>query len=238
MLVVVEAKAFQILEKLEDDIPCRPGVVDGNLQFLSRSAQCGVADSILIQLVIGDPLGQLPQHLAPQVFRNLPELIDLSKRLGDGEEFLLQQQEDLSLDRIDGHKVVDLRRVLLAVTMDTPDALFDVHRIPRQVVVEQDTRELQVDPLASRRRADQHARAVAPLEPTFRRNLGAVIPALQYLHARAGEALANGGSQRGHAAEIGRKDDDLLVGMHGPEFAEAPQKFLCLSLVAQRQLFQ
>ena len=83
LLVIVETKAIQVLKKLENNIPCGPGIVYGNLQLMPRSAQRGIADGILIQLLIRDPLRQLSQHLAPQVFRDLSELIHLPERLGD-----------------------------------------------------------------------------------------------------------------------------------------------------------
>jgi hypothetical protein len=55
--------------------------------------------------------------------------------------------------------------------MNTPDAQLNVHRIPRQVVVEQDACELKVDPLAPSRRADEDARPVGAAESALCREL-------------------------------------------------------------------
>ena len=118
----------------------------------------------------------------PLVMSQRP-FIDFAQGLADFQQFLFQHQEDAALDRVGRHEIVDLRRVLLAVTMDAPDPLLKVHRVPGQVVVEQHAGELEVDPLAAGSRANQDAGTVRPLEPFFCRQLGAVVAAFEDVRA-------------------------------------------------------
>ena len=83
-----------------------------------------------------------------------PLFVHLAERLGDLLELVVEQQEDLAFDRVGQDEVVDLGGVALAVAVDAPDALLDVHRVPRQVEVEQNASVLEVDAFPARRRAD------------------------------------------------------------------------------------
>lgn len=59
------------------------------------------------------------------------------------------------VSRIRRHKVINLCCVNLSVAVNSPDTLLKVHRVPRQIVIEKNTRKLQVDALASRGGANQ-----------------------------------------------------------------------------------
>src|SRR5262252_867398 len=91
LLVLVEAKTFQILKKLPHDLPRRAGVINCDLKFLPRSHQPGIPNRILIESVIGQPLGKLTEDLPAQVFRNLTEFIHFAERLGDFQELLFEK---------------------------------------------------------------------------------------------------------------------------------------------------
>jgi hypothetical protein len=57
--------------------------------------------------------------------------IDFAQCLGELFQIVIGKQEDFAPDRIGRHEVVDLSRVLLAVTTDVTDPLLQVHRVPR-----------------------------------------------------------------------------------------------------------
>ena len=53
--------------------------------------------------------------------------------------------------------------MLLAVAVDAPHALLQPHRVPRDVVVDHEPAELEVDAFARRLRRHEHLRALAKL---------------------------------------------------------------------------
>lgn len=105
----------------------------------------------------------------------------------------------------------------LAVTMDAPDALLHIHRIPRQVEIEQNACELQIDTFAPGRCTDQHARTILQPKTPLRRCLRTVVAAAQHGNSLTGEGLFNLAGNHVHRAEIGGKDHDLLAGILPPQ---------------------
>ncbi len=71
LLVVVQPEAVEVLEQLENDLPGRPGVLQGDFQFLPGPPQRRVVQGVLVQLVVGKPLGKLAEDLLPQGLRSL-----------------------------------------------------------------------------------------------------------------------------------------------------------------------
>ena len=105
---------------------------------------------------------------------------------------------------------------VLPVAVNAPDALFDVHRVPRQVEVEQDASELQVDAFTPSGSADQHARAILQPEATFCCNLGAVIATAQHRYPLARKRLLDFACYQIHRAEIGGEDHDFFIRVLAP----------------------
>src|SRR5262249_32755499 len=70
----------------------------------------------------------------------------------------VEHVEDPLLGRPAGAEVDDLDRMLLADPVDPPDALFEEHRIPGKVEVDEPVAELEVLALAADLGADEHAR--------------------------------------------------------------------------------
>ena len=80
--------------------------------------------------------GGLTQNLTSEVFRNLAIVVQFAQSLSNSVQLFFEQQKYLTLDCVRCDQVVDLGRVLLAVTVDTSDSLLQVHGVPRQVVIE------------------------------------------------------------------------------------------------------
>jgi hypothetical protein len=62
--------------------------------------------------------------------------------------------------------------------MDSTDALFQIHRIPRQIEIEKNARVLEIDALTTSRSADQYSRSVRSLKTFLGGSLRAVVAAL------------------------------------------------------------
>ena len=89
--VVVERKAIEVLEQLDDYLPRFRRVGERGLKLLLRSAQLGIAERFAIELVVGEPLGELAEHLAAQVLRDVALLVDLAERLRNLLQLLVEQ---------------------------------------------------------------------------------------------------------------------------------------------------
>ena len=85
--------------------------------------------------------------------------------------------------------------VNLPVAVNAPDTLLQVHRVPRKIMIEKHAGELQIDALAARSSAYQHARAIRALEPALSSNFGAVITSLEYVHASTRKRTLDRGLQ-------------------------------------------
>ena len=96
---------------------------------------------------------------------------------------LLQLVEEpvphVALARAVGHEVVHVAGVPLADAVDAPEALLDAVGVPRQVVVDEDVRHLQVDALAGGVGGHEHAHLGVLLE------VGLHAPPLVAVHATA-----------------------------------------------------
>ena len=81
--------------------------------------------------------------------------------------FVFQHLAHAMLDRVLQHEVDGAHDVRLADTVDAADALFDPHRVPRHVEVDDDVAELQVQALAAGVGRDQDCarRARTPAAP-------------------------------------------------------------------------
>src|SRR5581483_2602424 len=98
-------------------------------------------------------VGRLAKHLLEVEVVELEQLSDhvedpVAERLLDVGELLEEALEDLPLDRVRRGEVEDVDVSLLADAMDAPHPLFEPVRVPRQVVVDHQVAELEVDPLA------------------------------------------------------------------------------------------
>ena len=115
-------------------------------------------------------------------------LVDLAERLGDRQQLLFQQQKNLPLDGVGRNDVVDLGSVALTVAVDSPDPLLDIHRVPRQIMVEQHAGKLKIDSFSSSRGADQHARSFCLSKSLLGGDFGALVAALEHLDPLPGNA--------------------------------------------------
>src|SRR5690606_32849010 len=90
--------------------------------------------------------------------------------LGKTHEELL---EHAPFARVHGREVEDEAVLRLAVAMDAPHALLEAHGVPRDVVVDHQPTELEVDAFASSLRGDEHLAVLAKLalgiDPRVRR---------------------------------------------------------------------
>src|SRR5262245_51966408 len=101
--------------------------------------------------------------------------------------------------------------------MDAPDALFYIHRVPRQVEIEQYSGELKVDALASCGGTNQDPWAIRIAKAPLRGNLRAMVSTTQHNNPLAGIRFFNLRSKQVDGAEIGGEDDNLLFGISSPE---------------------
>ena len=68
---------------------------------------------------------------------------------------------DIAIDGIGRHEVDNGHRLaLLAVAVDTTDALLDAHGVPRQVIVDQEVAELEVQAFAAHLGGQEHIQRV------------------------------------------------------------------------------
>src|SRR5262249_19138122 len=76
---------------------------------------------------------------------------------------ILEIGVDQVFDRPPVDEVIDLNHLVLAVAVDSADALLDPHRVPGQVVVDADMAKLKIDAFAAglRRNQEAHSRMVA-----------------------------------------------------------------------------
>src|ERR1035437_6585813 len=98
--------------------------------------------------------GKLPKNLGAEVFGNLPTFVHLAQSTPNLSQLLVEQQEDGAFNRVGENEIVNLRCVDLAVTMDAPNALLQVHGIPRKVKVKENPGVLQIDAFPARRCAN------------------------------------------------------------------------------------
>ncbi len=92
-------------------------------------------------------------------FPNLPEhFLRPSKSALENTDALRQSPENECIDRVLVDEVPHQDALgHLTDAIDTPDPLFDAHRVPRQVIVDDETAELQIHTFGSDVRADQDA---------------------------------------------------------------------------------
>ena len=67
-LVVLEAKAIEILEQVEDNLPRLSSIRERSLKLDSCSFQLGVGKRFLIKTIVVQPFGKLAQDLRTKVF--------------------------------------------------------------------------------------------------------------------------------------------------------------------------
>ena len=113
-----------------------------------RLDPAGVQDGLGVELLEERPALGGVEHVLGLVHAELVE---------DGQELVLQDLTDPQLHAVLEDEVERLHRVLLADAVHTTDPLFDPHRVPRQVVVDHDVGELEVQALATGVRRDQDA---------------------------------------------------------------------------------
>ena len=104
----------------------------------------------------------------------------------------------------------DLLR-LLPDSVDTADALLDLHRVPGEVVVDQHATELQIDALARHLGREQHRNLRVVAEAVDHVLLGFADAAMQELRLTA--FLAEALSEVSQCALEEGEDDELLAGM-------------------------
>jgi hypothetical protein len=79
--------------------------------------------------------------------------------------------EHVRLDAPRGRQVDDVAVAPLPDAVDAADALLDDHRVPGELVVHEDVRELEVEPLGPGAGRDEHGRRVLPERPQSPRAL-------------------------------------------------------------------
>ncbi len=95
--------------------------------------------------------------------------------------------------------------------------MLHIHRIPRQIEAEQDSRELQIDAFASCCRANQHTRAILLAEAALGRHLGSVVTTAQHHDALTGERLLDLAGDHIDCAEVGGEDHNLVTRILSPQ---------------------
>ena len=91
------------------------------------------------------------QHVAHDV-----ENCVVIQRVADLLELFQQPVEHMALDGVGGHEVEDQAVFGLAVAVDAPHALLQPVRVPRDVIVEEDVADLEIDALAGGLSGHQH----------------------------------------------------------------------------------
>ena len=99
----------------------------------------------------------------------------------------------------------------LTIAMNAADPLLHIHRVPRQVEIEQYAGELEIDAFTPCRRANEHSRPIFRFEASFRRDFRAVIAAAQHYDALAGINLLDLVREQVDGAEVRRENHDFLV---------------------------
>ena len=121
-------------------------------QFLDAAGDAGVDDLLhvrlrLRQLAVADRVDEqrAQRRLAERRAKDVEDLAAVGLAL----LFDLQQQplEDLALAGVVGDEVPQAADLLLADAVDAPEALLDPVRVPRQVVVDHQVRDLEVQAL-------------------------------------------------------------------------------------------
>ena len=105
---------------------------------------------------------QLAQ-IAFQQFTNHIEHAVGAHLLADAFQLFQQGCQHLALACVVRHEVIDMHLARLPIAMDAPHALLQAVRVPRNVVVDHQRAELQVNALAPRLGGDHHLRLVAKL---------------------------------------------------------------------------
>ena len=119
--------------------------------------------------------------------------------------------------------------------MNAPDPLFDPLRIPGQVKVEQDARELEVDTLPSCRRADEYSGAVALPELPLGRELRAVVASSKDHDTLPRVGLLDLAREQVHRPEVRREDDDFLGRVLLPQRSKPAEQLVDLRLAVLRE---
>ena len=114
--------------------------VDDLLHVRARLGQLAVADRLDQQCPQRRPSERCAEHVEHLAAVGLALLLDLRQ----------QAREHLALARVLGDEVPQPADLVLADAMDAPEALLDPVRVPRQVVVDHQVRDLEVQALAGR----------------------------------------------------------------------------------------
>ena len=125
-------------------------------EFLLRNVELGTDrfDQQVLQLGVDH---RIAEHVIDLLAVDLPLLFDLFE----------QPTKHLTLTGFVGNEVPQVAVAGLADAVDTAESLLDPVRVPRQVVVDHQVRDLQVDALASRIGGDQNLhRRIGP-EPVL-----------------------------------------------------------------------
>ena len=123
----------------------------------------------------------------------------------------------------------------MTIPVDSPDALLDVHRIPRKIKVEENSRKLEVYAFTAGGGADQNAWPILLAKTTFCGNLGSVIAAAKHYYTLTWERLFNFSCNQIHGAKVGSEYNNLLVWVLSPQRAEAVEQFLRFCLALHRE---
>lgn len=180
----------------------------------------------------------MTEDLGAEVFSNLTALIHLAECSGNLRELLVEQEEDGALNGVRKHQIVNLSGVELAVAVDAPDALLQVHRVPRQIEVKEHASVLEVDTFAARCGADEHPWAIRSFETLLRSCLRSVVTALEHRDPLTGICPVNLRSQHLDTAEICSKYDHPLLRVLSPQHAQCAYKLLHLRFSLWRILRQ
>src|SRR5262249_44678203 len=141
---------------------------------------------------------------------------NFAKRLGDFKQFVGKQEKNAPFDRVGEHKVIDLCSMHLPVAVNTSNALLHVHRIPWQVKVKQNPRELKVDAFAPRSGTAQHFWPILLPESTLSHQLCSMIPSAQHDHALSWIGCFYLPPEEFHRAKVSCKDHHFLMRIFSP----------------------
>src|SRR5262249_15791168 len=122
--------------------------------------------------------------------------------------------------------------------MNAAYALLKIHRVPRQIIIEEDPCKLEVDSLSACRRAQENLWSVLTLKAPLCRNLRPTVTTLQSLDSLSGKPGLDRGTQAVDAPEVGREDNHFFFWIHVPELLQSAQQNTGLGLHALGEVLE
>ena len=128
--------------------------------------------------------------------------------------------------------------MLLAVAVNSPNSLLQIHWIPRQIEIEKNASVLQVDSFATRRSADHNFRATGLFESLFSSGLGSVVTTLEYNHTLTRICTVDLLSEHLNTTQECCKYDNPFVWILSPKDSQRGNELLDFGFNLLREFFE